>query len=46
MNENSARIQHETKPTQVFNSAKNQDTRLAKLRNNELVTYHSNLLVT
>lgn len=46
MNENSAHIQHETKPIQVIRSAKNQDTRVAKLWNNDHVTYQSNLLVT
>lgn len=46
MNENSVHIQHETKPIKVFRSAKNQDTRLAKLWNNDHVAYQSNLLVT
>jgi hypothetical protein len=46
MNENSGHVQHETQPIQVFKSVKNQDTRMAKLWNNDHVTYQSNLLVT
>jgi hypothetical protein len=46
MNENSGHVQHETQHIQVFKSVKNQDTRMAKLWNNDHVTYQSNLLVT